>query len=63
MTSAEAKQDLEILLQMQMKLSLVGLEGLSGFPQEPPPIPELPEDYDFFAIQAKFAKTKFLVYE
>ena len=54
MVSKEAKSDLEILLNMEIKLRLLDIEGVPEIPQEPPPIPELPSDLDFSAfINAK----------
>ena len=54
MVSKEAKSDLEILLNMEVKLRLLDIEGVPEIPQEPPAIPELPSDLDFSAfINAK----------
>jgi len=62
MVSKEAEQDLDILLHMEIKLRLLEIEGIPELPQEPPPIPELPEDFDFAAVQAQFAGNKYVVF-
>ncbi|KAI4504552.1 hypothetical protein M0802_000102 [Mischocyttarus mexicanus] len=46
MTSKEAENDLETLLSMDIKLRLLDAEGID-IPQNPPPIPEPPPNYDF----------------
>jgi len=51
MVSKEAKNDLDILLHMEIKLRLLEIEGIPEIPQEAPPIPELPTDFDFSALQ------------
>ncbi|XP_008553122.1 engulfment and cell motility protein 1 [Microplitis demolitor] len=46
MTSKETENDLETLLSMDIKLRLLDAEGID-IPQDPPPIPEPPPNYDF----------------
>ena len=46
MTSNEARRDLDMLLAMEIKLRLLDTDGLE-IPQEPPPIPPDPPNYDF----------------
>ncbi|XP_011502310.1 PREDICTED: engulfment and cell motility protein 1 [Ceratosolen solmsi marchali] len=46
MNSKEADKDLETLLSMDIKLRLLDAEGID-IPQNPPPIPDLPLNYDF----------------
>jgi len=46
MKSNEAKSDMDILLNMEIKLRLLDIEGLT-IPQEPPPIPPPPPNYDY----------------
>ncbi|XP_015118781.1 engulfment and cell motility protein 1 [Diachasma alloeum] len=46
MTSKETEKDLETLLTMDIKLRLLDADGLE-IPQDPPPIPEPPPNYDF----------------
>jgi engulfment and cell motility protein 1 len=46
MTSQEAANDLEILLAMDIKLRLLDVEGMD-LPEEPPPIPAEPTNFDF----------------
>ncbi|XP_046388664.1 engulfment and cell motility protein 1 [Ischnura elegans] len=46
MTSKETESDLETLLSMDIKLRLLDAEGLD-IPQDPPPIPKDPPNYDF----------------
>ncbi|XP_076318305.1 engulfment and cell motility Ced-12 [Tachypleus tridentatus] len=46
MTSKEMKNDLEILLSMDIKLRLLDTEGVT-IPENPPPIPKDPPNYDF----------------
>jgi engulfment and cell motility protein 1 len=46
MTSQEAANDLEILLAMDIKLRLLDVEGMD-LPEEPPPIPPEPTNFDF----------------
>lgn len=46
MTSKEAENDLETLLSMDIKLRLLDAEGID-IPQDPPPVPEPPPNYDF----------------
>jgi hypothetical protein len=62
MKSKEAKNDLELLLHMEIKLRLLEIEGIPELPQEPPPIPELPPDFDFASLQQQFAGTKYVVF-
>ena len=47
MTSNTFKEDLEMLLNMEMKLRLLDLEDVS-IPDVPPPIPKEPDNYKFF---------------
>ncbi|XP_037091395.1 engulfment and cell motility protein 1-like [Pollicipes pollicipes] len=46
MTSEEAGRDLDMLLAMEIKLRLLDTDGLE-IPQQPPPIPPDPPNYDF----------------
>jgi engulfment/cell motility protein 1 len=46
MISKETDKDLETLLSMDIKLRLLDAEGID-IPQNPPPIPDLPPNYDF----------------
>jgi engulfment/cell motility protein 1 len=46
MTSKETDNDLETLLSMEIKLRLLDAEGVD-IPQDPPPIPADPPNYDF----------------
>lgn len=46
MLSKEMEKDLETLLSMEIKLRLLDAEGVD-IPQDPPPIPEDPPNYDF----------------
>jgi len=46
MTSKRAESDLETLLSMDIKLRLLDAEGVD-IPQDPPPIPDDPPNYDF----------------
>ncbi|XP_074102756.1 engulfment and cell motility Ced-12 [Cotesia typhae] len=46
MTSKETENDLETLLSMDIKLRLLDAEGID-IPQDPPPVPEPPPNYDF----------------
>ena len=46
MTSELTKQDLEMLLGMEIKLRLLDTEGVE-IPENPPPIPKEPPNYDF----------------
>lgn len=46
MSSKEAHQDLEMLLNMEVKIRLLDTEGID-IPNSPPPIPPLPSDFDF----------------
>ncbi|GBP41410.1 Engulfment and cell motility protein 1 [Eumeta japonica] len=47
MTSKTFEKDLETLLSMDIKVRLLDTEGID-IPQDPPPVPEEPEDYDFY---------------
>lgn len=47
MTSKTFENDLETLLTMDIKIRLLDVEGID-IPQDPPEIPDEPEDYDFF---------------
>lgn len=51
MNSKEAANDLEFLLAMNTKLRLLDVEGMD-LPEEPPPIPREPTNYDF-AVEIK----------
>ncbi|WAR12228.1 ELMO1-like protein [Mya arenaria] len=51
MTSRQTKEDMDILLNMEIKLRLLETEGIT-IPKEPPPIPPLPENYNFAYTQA-----------
>ncbi|BES87706.1 engulfment and cell motility protein [Nesidiocoris tenuis] len=46
MVSKDTENDLETLLSMDIKLRLLDTEGID-IPQEPPPIPDDPPNYDF----------------
>ncbi|KAL4234046.1 Engulfment and cell motility protein 3 [Mactra antiquata] len=46
MTSGKTKRDLEVLLNMEVKLRLLETEGIT-IPKDPPPIPPLPKDFNF----------------
>lgn len=46
MLSKETENDLETLLSMEIKLRLLDAEGVD-IPQDPPPIPDDPPNYDF----------------
>ena len=46
MPSVESKGDLETLLNMEMKLRLLDLEGIS-IPETAPPLPPQPPNYNF----------------
>lgn len=48
MTSKEAENDLETLLSMDIKLRLLDAEGVGvDIPQDPPPVPADPPNYEF----------------
>lgn len=47
MTSKSFANDLQTLLSMDIKVRLLDAEGID-IPQDPPQIPEEPEDYDFY---------------
>jgi hypothetical protein len=51
MISESAKKDLDMLLQMEIKLRLLEIEGIPELPQEAPLIPALPTNFDFSALQ------------
>ena len=51
MNSEEAAKDLETLLDMEIKLRLLDVEGMD-LPEEPPPVPREPTNYDF-AVETK----------
>lgn len=46
MSSKEIENDLDTLLSMEIKLRLLDAEGVD-IPQDPPPIPPSPPNYDF----------------
>ncbi|XP_053402793.1 engulfment and cell motility protein 1-like [Mercenaria mercenaria] len=46
MISPKTKQDMEVLLNMEVKLRLLETEGIT-IPKEPPPIPPLPANFNF----------------
>lgn len=46
MVSKQKDEDLKTLLSMEIKLRLLDTEGVD-ISQEPPPIPDSPENYDF----------------
>lgn len=46
MTSDMTKQDMDMLLSMEIKLRLLDTEGVT-IPENPPPIPKEPSNYDF----------------
>ncbi|XP_014681928.1 PREDICTED: engulfment and cell motility protein 1-like [Priapulus caudatus] len=46
MTSQQTKEDLDILLNMEIKLRLLDTEGIT-IPDQPPPVPSDPSNYDF----------------
>jgi len=50
MVSDAAKEDLDVLLHMEIKLRLLEVEGIE-LPTEAPPIPPLPDNFDFSALQ------------
>ena len=49
MKSEESKSDLDMLLNMEMKLSLLDVSDIDAdkLPEKPPAIPPDPEDLDF----------------
>lgn len=47
MTSQEFHEDLDMLLNMEMKLLLLDLEDVR-IPENPPAIPREPENYNFY---------------
>lgn len=46
MISEETENDLQMLLSIEIKLRLLDAEGID-IPQEPPPVPDDPPNYDF----------------
>ena len=46
MTSKKTKEDMDVLLNMEIKLRLLETEGVT-IPKDPPPIPPLPENFNF----------------
>lgn len=50
MNSKEAANDLDFLLSMNTKLRLLDVEGMD-LPEEPPPIPREPLNYDFVDVK------------
>ena len=46
MCSKQMQDELEELLSMEIKLRLLDAEGID-FPDEPPPIPQPPADFNF----------------
>jgi hypothetical protein len=51
MESGQKSKDLELLLNMETKIHLLDIEGIT-IPKEPPPIPPEPDNFDF--IYTKF---------
>ena len=49
MSSHTAKEDLKLLLDMEIRIQMLDLEGIT-IPDSPPPIPEDPPDYDFLQV-------------
>ena len=47
MPSKAAEEDLDTLLNMDLKLRLLDLENVT-IPNQPPPVPPEPSNYDFF---------------
>lgn len=47
MISEKAREDIETLLNMEMKLLLLDVEDVP-IPELPPPVPNLPDDFNFF---------------
>ena len=47
MISEKAKEDIETLLNMEMKLLLLDVEDVP-IPEIPPPVPDEPEDLNYF---------------
>ncbi|ODM90683.1 Engulfment and cell motility protein 1 [Orchesella cincta] len=58
MISKEAKKDLDVLLHMEIKLRLLDIEGIPEIPQDAPPIPALPQNFDFSTLQLNGIATK-----
>ena len=50
MGSKAAEEDLDTLLHMEIKLRLLEIEGIPEIPQEAPPIPPLPDNFDFSTL-------------
>ena len=46
MTSNQTRQDMEMLLSMEIKIRLLDTEGLQ-IPADPPPLPAQPDNYNF----------------
>jgi len=46
MESGQKNKDLELLLNMETKIHLLDIEGIT-IPTEPPPIPPEPDNFDF----------------
>ncbi|XP_060591544.1 engulfment and cell motility protein 2-like isoform X2 [Ruditapes philippinarum] len=46
MTSQKTRQDMDVLLNMEVKLRLLETEGIT-IPKEPPPIPPMPANFNF----------------
>ena len=46
MSSSQMEKDLKMLLDMEIRIRLLDAEGIA-IPNEPPPIPPEPENYDF----------------
>ena len=45
------KKDLKLLLDMKIRIQMLGLEGITiTIPYSPPPIPDHPPDYDFLQV-------------
>ena len=49
MSSHTTKEDFKLLLDMEIRIQMLDLEGIT-FPYSPPPIPDHPPDYDFLQV-------------
>jgi len=52
MRSGKAAEDVAMLLDMEVRIRLLDLEGVD-IPDEPPPIPPPPADFNFAGVQAE----------